>query len=153
MLRHWISVLNATGVIENEIATNYDPTPTARPGATWVDIAALQIPFGTVTAKVWNGSAVVAAPVVARRVISAIEFQDRLTQAEDEALELLALTAANTTVRSRLSAWRRRVVIRGSVDLDSAELIAVLAFLKANAIPALWPDNATADTRIAAIRA
>ena len=142
---HWISVLSANNRIEQELMAT--GTPNARPGASWVDVTAQNIPFGTAGNGRWVNNALVPYQPTPSRTIAASEFIDRLTVAEDEAIETLANT------RPKISAWLRRMTIRGAVNLDSAELIAVLAYLKAQGVPTLWPDNATADARIAAIRA
>jgi hypothetical protein len=91
-----------------------------------------------------NGGSITARAI---RSVPVAAFFDRLTVAETEAIETLAAT------RPRIAAWLRRLTIRAFVDLDSAELTAICAYLKAQGVPTLWADNATADARIAAIRA
>ena len=81
------------------------------------------------------------------RKLLPLAFSDRFTLGELSAIE--ALADSDHTVR----AWLRKMTLASVVHLDDNNVINGLAYLKSVGIPALWADSATADIRIAAIRA
>ena len=97
--------------------------------------------------KRWTGTAFVSKAARPVRVISPLDFARRFTLAEEGAID--TLSDSNKTVK----AWMRRLTLATSVNLDHQDVIAGLAYMKAVGVPAIWPDEATADTRITAIRA
>ena len=90
-------------------------------------------------------------PMPAPRRISLREFLRRFTDAEELALEALAeqSTPAGRAVRVLM----RRLTSDPVVELDHPEVVVGFERLKAIAVPAVWADEATADARIAEIRA
>lgn len=90
------------------------------------------------------------------RIISLPAFLDRITAAEQKAFNKLRDADADARVF-----WDRLMAAEVTgVNLDNPKLIAGLDYVKAKALdpatPAdqrVWPDTATADTRIAALRA
>lgn len=87
-------------------------------------------------------------PDVAPKLITTRDLMElRLT--EDEHFNIAVLARRNKTV-SRLM---HQLLAGGTVDLNSPKFIAGLAYLKAVGIPAVWPDAAAANSRIAQIRA
>lgn len=95
----------------------------------------------------WNGSSFELIPPAPVRVLSPIDFARRFTRAEETAIDTLADT--NRIVKALM----RRLTLVQTVNLDHADVIAGLAYLKSVGIPSVWADAATADSRIAAIRA
>lgn len=95
----------------------------------------------------WNGSAFEPIPPAPVRVIPAIDFMRRFTREEENAIDALADT--NRDVKR----WMRRAMKVDTVNLDHAEVIGGLAYLKSVGIPSVWADTATADARIIEIRA
>ena len=92
----------------------------------------------------------------AKRIIAIDDFVARITVPEMAAFQ--ALMDNNATAR----AWWAKLMTRQNkgVDLDSPDLVTGLAFVKVKALdsatPAdqrVWADAATADARIAALRA
>lgn len=91
----------------------------------------------------------------AKRIISLPAFLDRITAVEQKAFNALRDNDADARVF-----WDRLMAAEDTgVNLDNPKLIAGLAYVKAKALdpatPAdqrIWPDEATADTRIAEIR-
>ncbi len=87
-----------------------------------------------------------------RRDIAVGTFLERLTVDEHTAMEQLANT------RPRIRAMLTRLLATGRVGLDRTDLVDFLAYLKTPqgggvGVNGMWPDVATADARIAALRA
>lgn len=104
----------------------------------------------------WDGAAFVLRPLVPTRVLPLATFIDRFTFDEQIAFEVLQ----GMSPRARV--WFRNLQTHGrdGVDLDDPMLVAGLGFMKQASLdpntPAaarVWPDDLTADARIAAIRA
>lgn len=96
----------------------------------------------------YDGDTFTAPTPAPRRVITRAEFIARITLTEHVAFE----TMAQSSVQARV--WWNRLMARDTINLDAEELIAGLAWIKSNGIgmSQIWPDAATADARIAAIR-
>ena len=95
----------------------------------------------------WTGTAFALIPPAPVRVLSPLDFARRFTMAEEAAIDALADT--NRTVK----AWMRRLGLATSVNLDHADVINGLTYLKSVGVPSVWADAMTADRRIAEIRA
>jgi hypothetical protein len=120
------------------------PPPDVQPGRTHVQMLD-DGPMPALGAR-WTGSAFEDGPVPSLRVIPRGDFIGRITLAEHVAFETMA--AGDITAR----VWWNRLLARDQVHLDSEELIAGLAFIKAQGVPGIWADAAAADARIAKIR-
>ena len=94
----------------------------------------------------WNGTAFEVIPPAPVRVLSPCEFVRRFTLAEEVAIDTLSDTDRTVKI------WRHRVWLSTSVNLDHADVINGLAYLKSVSVPSLWPTTKRADQRIAEIR-
>lgn len=104
----------------------------------------------------WNGTAFEPIPPAPVRKIDSLDFVRRFTAAEETAVDK-GDEAGDFNIRA---AKRRLSLVKDQVDLDHADVIYYLGYLKQKSLDPLtptdqrvWPDAATADTRIAAIRA
>ena len=102
---------------------------------------------GSLVGRRWTGTSFEMVPPAPVRVLSPIDFARRFTLAEEAAID--ALSDNDRIVK----VWIRRLSLATSVNLDHADVVAGLAYLKSVGIPAIWPDIATANKRAAEIRA
>lgn len=143
-MKRVVLVDDATGQVVGEWQGDEAQAPVAPSGRTFVAVADGDPYLG----KVWQGGTTFdEPPAAAVRVIPLRDFLRRITLAEQEAFDELM----ETNRRARV--WWQRLTAGDTVDLDHLELIAGFGFVKALGIPAIWPDEATADARIAQIRA
>ena len=145
-MRRYVIVETATGNVKSVWQGGDEQDITAPEGC--LKIAIVTDDTTDYTRKRWNGRSFDdIPPAPPSRILLPIDFVRRFTIDEDIAIDTLADT------NKRVKAWRRRLEIVTSVRLDHPEVIAGLAYLKSVGIPFIWPDEATADVRIAAIRA
>lgn len=104
----------------------------------------------------WNGSDFEPIPPAPVRRLEPLDFVRRFTAGEEAAIDRLD-TAGDLNVRA---AKRRLSLVKDTVDLDHADVPLYLGYLKQKSLGAntpadqkVWPDAATADSRIAVIRA
>lgn len=87
------------------------------------------------------------------RVIGLDEFMDRIEMGEDVAIRLLAGSEKLDHVdRATAAAYMARLFARSRVNLDSPAVVEAFTFFKRIGVPDVWPDEETADARIAKIR-
>lgn len=136
-------VEDATGLVVQEWRGGDEQSIAATAGYTQVALAE-DVP--SVAGWTWTGGTTFKAPPPSR-TIAPIDFARRFTLAEEAAID--ALSESDRIVK----AWMRRLTLATSVDLDHADIVNGLAYLKSVGIPSVWADTATADRRIVEIRA
>lgn len=102
---------------------------------------------GSLIGHRWTGTSFEVVPPKPVRMLSPIDFARRFTLTEEAAIDALS------DIDRIVKVWIRRLSLATSVNLDHADVVAGLSYLKSVGIPAIWPDIATANRRVAEIRA
>lgn len=93
-------------------------------------------------------------PEPAVRLLPLDRFMDRIPVDEEVALRVLAASdKLDPADKVKAAVYMGRLFARQTVNLDADTLIDALAFFRRIGVPDVWPDEQTADARIAAIRA
>lgn len=143
----YLEIDNASGVALNELQT--DRAPVAPNGRTCVDVT--DIPAAHVGSLFDSNTGLFALPLqLPVRILARRDFIRRFTDTERSAFETLAI---KDTADGAVARVAKGILAAGdTVDLDHADTITYLAFLKLKHLLGDTTD-ADADVRIAAIRA
>lgn len=143
-MKRIVTIDAVTGNVLGEWSGGDEQELTLVAGRTYITLAAGDT--ASHSGQRWNGSSFELIPPAPVRVLSTIDFARRFQRAEETAIATLA--DSNRIVQALM----RRLTLAQSVNLDHADVINGLAYLKSVGIPSVWADEQTADARIAAIR-
>jgi hypothetical protein len=154
---HFVRIVTATGVVDNEMVGTFRQLPAMPEGYTAVDVTSLNAKLGEFTGKVYANGAFTDAPKPRQRILSRHEFLNRFTRAEEIALEVMAHSTADAQAIQTAAAirvWQRRLTVAQYVDLDDPAVASTLTQMAPVLIQAgVWADARVATTRIAEILA
>jgi hypothetical protein len=154
---HFVRVVTATGVVDNEMMGRFTALPAMPEGYTAIDVTSLNAKLGDFTGKIYANGVFTDAPPPRKRILSRHEFLNRFTRPEEIALEVMAHStdspqAIQTAAAIRV--WQRRLTVAQYVDLDDPAVASTLTAMAPVLIQAgIWADARVATTRLADILA